>query len=374
MKFVADENIPRLSEAFGVLGEVTALPGRGIQAADLNQADCLLVRSVTRVDEALLAGSPVRFVASATIGEDHIDKDWLAEQGIGFASAPGCNADSAAEYVLTVILQLQRLHGNAWRGRSVGIIGCGNVGSRVRRKLTALGMHCIINDPPRQAAGIVDQYHSLDEVLACDFVSLHVPLVLSGEWPTYHLLAEEQLRSLRSGCVLINTSRGSAIDNQALNRLLAEEVRRVVLDVWEGEPSPMPELLQRVTIASPHIAGYSLEGRLRGTEMIHHAVCDFFGLDTDSWSPWSSLEPVSLEINREMGLSDAVLSCYDVMADDAKLRALLDVDVNQRGGEFDKLRKYYPLRREFASYEPLMGVTDTNLRDELLGIGFRLTD
>lgn len=377
MKIVADENIPAVTEAFAALGEVALVRGRGLEPAQVADADVLLVRSVTRVDERLLAGSKVRFVGSATIGFDHVDRDWLAAHGIGFATAPGSNATSAAEYVVSVLMVLSQQQGFRLAGRSVGIIGCGNVGSRVKSRLSALGMTCRVNDPPLHAAGVAGEYVSLEEVLACDIVTVHVPLETGGAHPTRHLIDAEALARLRPGAILLNTSRGAVADNAALLEVLRRrDDLTVVLDVWEGEPSISVDLLKQVALGTPHIAGYSLDGKLRGTEMICRAACDFLGVpaDWDARRVLPSVAPVDIsplaDADPETLARAAVLGCYDVRVDDEHLRRLLELDVEERPVYFDRLRKHYPVRREFAA-TPLVRGTLTDAQQRVLtGLGF----
>jgi len=377
LHIVADENIPAVAAAFESLGEVALVNGRSMTAAQVADADVLLVRSVTRVDEHLLGGSGVRFVGSATIGFDHVDRHYLAARGIGFATAPGSNATSAAEYVVSALLVLAARQGRPLAGRSVGIIGCGNVGSRVRTRLSALGMHCCINDPPRQDAGVPDEYVDLATALGCDVVTLHVPLARDGVHPTFHLLDAAALEQLRPGSVVVNTARGAAIDNLALDTLLAQgDDLDVVLDVWEGEPEIRLPLLERVAIGTPHIAGYSLDGKLRGTEMIHAAACAFLDRPP-AWQAGSVLPGAAvldLRAAPDAGLEEllraAVCSCYDIEADDARLRVLFDLGAAARPAYFDRLRKQYPVRREFAATTLRAGSLSDAQREVLAGLGF----
>lgn len=375
MKIIADENIPCAGEAFASLGDVELVRGRGLQAEQVKDADILLVRSVTRVDESLLAGSSVRFVGSATIGFDHVDRDYLRASGIGFATAPGSNATSAAEYVVSSLMVLAEQQGLALAGKTAGIIGCGNVGSRVRERLIALGMQCRVNDPPLQAAGVDDDFVDLATVLQSDIVTVHVPFTRSGAHPTYHLLDAQVFNQLRPGTVLINTSRGEVADNVALNDVLAvRDDLTVVLDVWEGEPSINLSLLEKVALGTPHIAGYSLDGKLRGTEMIYRAACEFLGAPVQ-WDARAVL-PADAMVRLPEGASDgallrvAVLGCYDVRADDRRLRRLSGLAADERPHYFDRLRKEYPVRREFAATR-LAGasIPDTE-REQLAGLGF----
>lgn len=374
MKIIADENIPCVEEAFASLGEVTLLPGRSMQPEQLRDADILLVRSVTAVGPELLQHSPVRFVGSATIGFDHVDRDWLRQHDIGFATAPGCNATSAAEYVVSALLVLAERKGFTLAGKSVGIIGCGNVGSRVREKLAALGMRCVVNDPPLQAQGGHDDFVSLDNVLQADVITVHVPYTRDGKYPTHHLFDAVLLRKLQPGALFINTSRGAVTDNRALDAMLAErDDLSVVLDVWEGEPAINTSLLQRVDLGTPHIAGYSLDGKLRGTEMIYLSASDWFG-QPGHWQVADYLPAGSVVEFSESGvtamLRAAIFSVYDIRADDARLRAMLALPPGEQPAYFDRLRKEYPARREFSATSVLLTETDGECEQMLRGLGF----
>jgi len=375
MKIIADENIPCVQQAFASLGEVSLLPGRDMQAEQVRDADILLVRSVTRVDAALLEGSSVRFVGSATIGFDHVDRDYLQQQGIGFATAPGSNATSAAEYVVSALMVLSARQGFELAGKTVGIIGCGNVGSRVRQKLSALGMQCRANDPPLQAGGDHDDFVSLDEVLQADIVTVHVPLTKTSRYPTFHLVNETFLERLKPGAIFINTSRGAVADNRALEALLASrDDLSVVLDVWEDEPSISASLLRQVDLGTPHIAGYSYDGKLRGTEMIYRAASEYFAQPV-VWHAADELPPVAtIDMrSRETGnalVSAMVLGAYDVRQDDARLRATLALSAAERTSAFDRLRKDYPVRREFTESTVLLDEPAGAAGTLLSGLGF----
>ena len=379
MKIIADENIPCVEQAFASLGDVSLVSGRGMQPEQVRDADILLVRSVTRVDASLLEGSSVRFVASATIGFDHVDRDYLQQQKIGFATAPGSNATSAAEYVVSVLMVLSEQRGFELAGKTVGIIGCGNVGSRVRQKLSALGMNCRVNDPPLQAGGGHDDFVSLNEVLQADIVTVHVPLTTNGPHPTFHLVNELFLDSLKPAAIFINTSRGAVADNRALDALLARRNElSVVLDVWEDEPAISASLLQQVDLGTPHIAGYSYDGKLRGTEMIYRAACDYFAQSVQ-WHAADELQRVACTDmqSREAGSAlavarAAVLGAYDVRQDDARLRATLSLPAAERASAFDRLRKDYPVRREFTESTVLLDEPAGELGELLSGLGFKV--
>ena len=377
MKIIADENIPGVEKAFASLGEVELLPGRGMRAEQVRDADILLVRSVTRVDEHLLAGSNTCFVGSATIGFDHIDRDYLQSRNIGFSSAPGSNAISAAEYVISALMVLAGQSGTVLNGKTAGIIGCGNVGSRVQERLAALGVQCLVNDPPLKVQGGHEDYVELDALLQADIISVHVPLVSDGDYPTHHLLGGALFEQLKPGAILVNTSRGAVADNQALDDVLGRRSDlSVVLDVWEGEPEISMSLLEKVTLATPHIAGYSLDGKLRGTEMIYNAACKYFQRPLE-WNAVDEL-PVVKPIDSSNFLANdvsgnirkAVLGCYDVREDDARLRAILSLPPEDRPAYFDRLRKEYPIRREFQTQKITGADMDESTQTALRGLGF----
>ena len=351
MHIVADENIPSVEEAFCSLGEVSTCNGRQLSRADVGDADVLLVRSVTRVDEALLAGSPVRFVASATAGLNHVDLDYLARANIGFANAPGSNAISAAEYVIAAICYWARHEGRSLEGLTVGIIGLGNVGSRVRQRCERLGMRCLANDPPlaeRGHAGLT----TLEAVLDCDVVTCHVPLEVEGRYPTRQLLNRQALARLRPGALLINASRGEVVDEGALLRRMREQGDiSVVLDVWEHEPAIDVEMLRHCLLGTAHIAGYSTDAKVRGTEMIYQACCRFFG-KPPAWSMNDVDFPVARrDVELRVGgpeVCASVLDAYDIEADSRRLGRLLSDPKLEPAYWFDHLRKHYPIRREFT--------------------------
>ncbi|AND70251.1 4-phosphoerythronate dehydrogenase [Dyella thiooxydans] len=359
MKILVDENMPLARELFASFGEVLARPGRSLTADDVHDADVLLVRSVTRVDEALLAGSRVRFVGTATIGTDHVDLDWLRAQGIAFASAPGCNAMSVVDYVSSALLELADRHDFALAGRRAGIVGLGNVGSRLQRRLQALGLEVLACDPPLADAGhtgLVD----MDAIAGCDIVSFHTPLLRHGAHPSFHLADAALLARLKPGAILLNTSRGAVVDNAALlSALERRDDLHVVLDVWEGEPLVDRRLAARVELATPHIAGYSYDGKLRGTWMLYEALCAF--LDQPPTMTLASLVPDSAR--RVLDLAqlaprralDLVYATYRITDDDTAFRATLDQTDDIRAAAFDRLRKQYPLRREFATVEIVHG-------------------
>lgn len=377
MKIVADENIPLVMEFFSRLGEVRCLPGRALGPADVRDADALIVRSVTRVNESLLGASKVKFVGTCTIGVDHLDQAYLDAHNIRWSSAPGCNANSVVEYVYAALAHLDI----NWLPVKFGIIGCGNVGGLLYKRLKAQGVHVCCYDPNLTATQNPD-LTSLENVLACDVISMHTPLVMDGPHPSFHLLSHKELAQLKTGAVLINAGRGAVIDNQALLDVLCTRTDlRVVLDVWEPEPGISLELLDKVLLGSPHIAGYSYDGKLNGTELVYQAFCKH--IDATPKASLTALVP-PLE-NNQLRVDDEsksvfniaqslIKQVYDIVADDARLR---EVARKALAGEikvgegFDNLRKHYPKRREFHNYQVhLESVSDAD-KQWLQVLGFR---
>ncbi|WP_043307489.1 4-phosphoerythronate dehydrogenase PdxB [Pseudomonas sp. ML96] len=349
MQIVADENIPLLDEFFASFGAISRHPGRAIDRAALGDAEVLLVRSVTRVDRALLEGSKVRFVGTCTIGTDHLDLDYFAEAGIAWSSAPGCNARGVVDYVLGCLLALAETTGRKLPELTYGVVGAGQVGGRLVEVLRGLGWNLLVCDPPRQAAEGGDFVDLATILRECDAISLHTPL----DAGTRHLLGAEQLRQLKPGAWLINAARGPIVDNAALKaHLQGGADLQVALDVWEGEPLADPELAALCRLATPHIAGYSLDGKLRGTAQIYQAYCKAMGLDEqvqlDDLLPPSWLGELLLHEDADIGWALATLcrAVYDPRRDDADFRRSLVGDAAQRKAAFDALRKHYPYRRE----------------------------
>lgn len=370
MKILVDENMPYAVELFSRLGNVQAVPGRPIPQDALNDADALMVRSVTKVNESLLAGKPVKFVGTATAGTDHVDDAWLQQQGIGFSAAPGCNAIAVVEYVFSSLLILAQRDGFQLRDKTVGIIGVGNVGSRLNARLRALGIRTLLCDPPRADRGDEESFSSLDKLVAeADILTFHTPLNMSGPYSTHHLVDADLLARLPADRILINACRGEVVDNAALlDALNGPKKLTAVLDVWEPEPDLSLALLDKVAIGTAHIAGYSLEGKARGTTQVFEAFSQFIGqpqkVPLDELLPAPEFPVVSFsgELN-EARLLRLIHLVYDVRRDDAPLRR-----VAGKAGEFDKLRKFYEERREWSS---LKVICDNPATVELLNkLGF----
>ena len=353
MRIVADENIPLLDAFFFGFGDIHRYPGRTLDRAAVAHADILLVRSVTRVTRELLEGTPVRFVGTCTIGTDHLDLDYFHQAGIQWSSAPGCNARGVVDYVLGSLLTLAEIEGVELASRTYGIVGAGQVGGRLIKVLRGLGWNVLVCDPPRQAAEGGD-YVSLDEIVArCDVISLHTPLNKTGDLPTWHLFDRARLQQLKHGAWLINAARGPIVDNSALREVLLErEDLQAVLDVWEKEPVVDVELAELCVIGTPHIAGYSLDGRQRGTAQIYQALCAHLGQPATIEladllpRPWLANVTLDAATDPAWALNMLCRGVYDPRRDDADFRRSLVGDVNSQRLAFDALRKHYPPRRE----------------------------
>ncbi|MEQ6887896.1 4-phosphoerythronate dehydrogenase PdxB [Halomonas sp. CS7] len=388
MKIVVDANVPAAEACFGALGEVVRVPGREIVPATLASADALVVRSITRVDAALIdeakaMGSPLRFVGTCTIGTDHVDQQALADQDIAFASAPGCNAEAVVDYVLASLSTLAERHDFRLAERRVGIVGVGNVGGRLLGRLTAMGIDCLACDPPRVEAESIEAegltgFYDLDTLIdECDVLCLHTPLVSEGPHVTHHLLDAQRLAALAPGTLLLNAGRGDCVDGRALRQRLAGQGDiTAVLDVWEHEPAIDAALADLAEIATPHIAGYSLDGKLRGTHHIYRALAHHVGLPARLTMDDLAPAPPVARLALEAGLSpeEALRLCLRAVYDSRRDHDSLHREARRQGMAkgFDGCRARYPLRREVASLEVALGEGARELRPLLAGAGFRI--
>ncbi|MGH1348264.1 MAG: 4-phosphoerythronate dehydrogenase [Nannocystales bacterium] len=344
-RVVADDAIPHLADAFS---DPVRVRGAEITKAHLLAADALVVRSVTRVDADLLQGTNVRFVGSATAGIDHVDVPALRAAGITFAHAPGCNARAVVEYVLAATLGHSELRG------PVGVVGFGQIGRRLVTALRRLGFEVWVCDPPRAEANAdPEAFLSLDALLErCNTLSFHVPRVRDGAHKTKHLLDAEGLRRVRPDALVLNTSRGDVLDNAALHAWLDAGRGEAVLDVWEGEPNLRWPLLShpRVRLATPHIAGYTAEGKARGTAMIHAAFCRTFGLAPTFDA--SAVLPAPRPLAADADAASVLGVVHSLHSTDAEMRARLQPRGHERAAVFENLRRNYSFRRELSAYEP----------------------
>lgn len=373
MKIVADDKIPYLQGVLEPYAEIAYLPGNRISRNDLLNADALLIRTRTKCTESLLGNTPVKFIGTATIGFDHIDIALCSRNNIAWTNAPGCNSSSVQQYITAALLKLEKDHHFILKDKTLGIIGAGNVGSKVERVANALGMKVMINDPPRARREGPAGFSDLGTLLLeSDILTLHVPLNIVGEDQTYHLFNDENFAKLRKGTWFINSSRGEVAETAALKKALnTGKLAGAILDVWENEPDIDQELMSSAYLATPHIAGYSTDGKANGTAMIINSLCKHFGLPLHNWYPDTVPEPAFPDIAIDCsGRSDsdiireAVVHSYDISLDDRNLRNSPSTFEIQRGD--------YRLRREFHAFTVRLKESSENVKRILKEIGFQI--
>jgi erythronate-4-phosphate dehydrogenase len=372
LKIIADDKIPFLRGVLEPYAEIVYLPGSRISRHDLLNADALLIRTRTKCTESLLKNTPVKFIGTATIGFDHIDIAWCNKKNIKWINSPGCNSSSVQQYFTAALLKLEKDHHFILKNKTLGIIGAGNVGSKVEMSARALGMNIMLNDPPRARKEGRKGFTDLETLLKeSDIITLHVPLNIVGDDQTYHLFDDENFLKLRKGVWFINSSRGEVVDTAALKKALNTGILAgAILDVWENEPDFDLELMSSAYLATPHIAGYSTDGKANGTAMVVNALCRYFDLPLREWYPDNVPEPASPYIRIDCnGKSDsdilmtAVVHTYDIAEDDGNLR--------RSSSDFEKQRGDYRLRREFSAYTVELTGGTAKVRETLKKLGFR---
>ena len=374
MKIVCDNKIPFLRGVLEPFADVVYLPGKETTPEVVKDADALITRTRTICNEALLSGSQVQAIATATIGFDHIDTAWCDAHGIFWENAPGCNSGSVKQYIASVLVTLAKRYGFDLAEKTLGVVGVGNVGRKVASVARALGMKVLLNDPPRARKEGPEAFVGLDEICAqSDIITVHVPLSKTGEDATWHLFDSARLASLRPDQILINSSRGPVVDNAALKAVLQQGgLKAAVLDVWEGEPNLDPELVDLLTLTTPHIAGYSADGKANGTTAAVRSVARTLGLPLTMWSAEGIPAPLqALDFTVDAAgkslqdvLTEAILHTYDVSEDSERLRADLSL--------FEKLRGDYPVRREFPAFTLHLQDGTPEMADRLSEIGFNV--
>ncbi|NOY75470.1 MAG: 4-phosphoerythronate dehydrogenase PdxB [Kiritimatiellaeota bacterium] len=377
MKIVIDDKIPFIRGAFEQVADVAYIPDAKIAPADVADADALIVRTRTKCAATLLDGSNVKFIATATIGYDHIDSAYCENSGITWTSAPGCNSFSVQQYIASALLRIAESEGIKLAGKTLGVVGVGNVGTKVAKLAEIIGMRVLLNDPPRKSRGerpeTDDSFVPLDRIRKeADFITFHVPMIKDGHLKTFHMADAEFLSGMKGNAWLINSSRGPVVDNQTLKKALeSAEIAGAVLDVWENEPDIDTELLNLARFATPHIAGYSADGKANGAMMSVRAVSHFFDFGLDDWSPSNIPLPDNRAIDLDcdgMEFEDisraAILATYDIAEDDARLRS--------EPASFERLRGDYPLRREPPAYLARLKNDSANFAEKLSELRFDL--
>ncbi|MFN8257428.1 MAG: 4-phosphoerythronate dehydrogenase PdxB [Bacteroidales bacterium] len=370
MRIVADDKIPFLRGVLEPFAEIEYYPGHLISSQTVKNADALIIRTRTNCNAELLNGSKVKFIATATIGFDHIDTTCCNSAGIKWTNAPGCNSGSVMQYIASAIMVLSQKYNFRLAGKTLGVVGHGNVGSKVAKMAKTLGMNVLINDPPLQRRGLLENAVSLNEIIEkADIISFHVPLNMGGQDNTFHLAGKDFFKQIKPGKIILNSSRGEIVDETFLKQgLYGKKIKSAVLDVWNNEPEIDRELLNLVDFATPHIAGYSLDGKSNGTAMSVQAVSRFFGLGLDNWFPEEIPEPENkiLKTDRkspaEEMVREIILQTYDIRNDDRMLKT--------NPAEFEKLRGNYPIRREFFNY--LVSADNDQIKEVFSLLGFKI--
>lgn len=373
MKIVIDNKIPYIKGALEPFAEVVYLPGSQTTKAVVHDADALITRTRTQCNSQLLAGSKVKYIATATIGFDHIDTDFCKRAGIAWTNAPGCNAESVNQYIASALVSWSMRRRKELAGLTIGIVGVGNVGSRVARTCEILGMKVLLNDPPRERLEGSEKFVALKTIQEqADIISFHVPLNLNGADKTYHLGNEAFFQQLKQKPLVINSCRGEVIDSDAIyDALEANDVSAYIADCWEHEPDINLELLNQTEYGTPHIAGYSKDGKANGTKMSVQAVSRFFNLGIDNWEPQNVEAPAHpiIELDGKQRreypiLAEAILSTYDIESDDEALKESPHL--------FESLRGNYPVRREFSNYTVKAKHIQEETLQKLKLLGFKI--
>lgn len=371
IKIIIDRKIPFIGGAFGQSADVVYLPGDKITAADVKDADAMIVRTRTRCDKALLKHSSVKFIATATIGYDHIDTDWCASAGIRWTNAPGCNSSSVEQYIVSTLLYMAEMQGFDPSDKCLGIVGAGNVGSKVAHAARALGFEVLLNDPPRAAVEGDGGFVSLDALLErSGIVSLHVPLNREGAYKTENMADTAFFEKIRRGAIFINTSRGEVVDEDSLREAIRKaRISDAVLDVYRNEPRVDRDLLGRLFLATPHIAGYSADGKANGTKMSVQAVSKYFGLGLDHWEPENVPAPEQRELFVDAAEEDVLSVVGGVYAQTYSVHEDHDRFMDDPAA-FESLRGNYRLRREPSAYSVRVFNDDGRYRQIFEGLGF----
>lgn len=373
MKIIIDDKIPYIKGALESFAEVIYLAGNKTTPEIVKDADAIITRTRTVCNEKLLAGSKVKFIATATIGYDHIDTDYCDRVGITWTNAPGCNSKSVEQYIASALMALAEKKNFSLTGKTIGIVGVGNVGSKVARLCEIFGMKVLLNDPPHARIEGGKGFVELDAIFEnADIITLHVPLNMDGIDKTYHLADDSFFSKTKKHPIIINSCRGEVTDTQSLKSALKSgQISGAVIDCWENEPELDRELPGLVDLATPHIAGYSKDGKANGTSMSIRALSKFFGLGINNWKCSGVEVPESIEIfidgtgkTTQQVLAEAIFATYDIREDDKRLRASVET--------FEKQRGDYPVRREFPTFNIICKINNIKTINKLKHLGFKL--
>lgn len=372
IRIIADSYIPFIKNVLEPFARIEYIPGEEIKNQDLKNIDALIIRTRTKCDTGLLKGTGIRFIASATIGTDHIDLDYCSENNIVVENAPGCNSASVCQYIMSSLITIAKNHNLSLRNKTIGIVGHGNVGSKVAHFAKILGMNVLLNDPPKQLKKSETDYVSLDEILNnADIISLHVPLTRLGQHKTFKMVDIDFISKMSPNQVLINSSRGGVVDEDILkSALLSGKIRSTVLDVWENEPNIDSELLDITELGTPHIAGYSVDGKANGSAIVINLINDYFNFGLINWYPEdlqvpenSIIHPETSNKTDEAILHDALLNTYDILTNSNTLK--------NDPSKFELLRYKHPVRREYQNFKVNTSNLSGTLIKQFKNLGFK---
>jgi len=373
IRIIADSHIPMLRNILDQYSNIQYIPGEEIKNQDLTDIDALIIRTRTKCNRDLLINSGIRFITSATIGTDHIDMDYCQNNGISVRNAPGCNSASVCQYVMSALMGLSIIHGFSIKEKTLAVVGFGNVGTRVANFAKVLGMNVLVNDPPKEKLDSENLYLSLKDIIRnADIISLHVPLTKSGEHKTHNLVNQQFLSEMSANQILINTSRGGVVDQEALKKsLLNRKIAGAVLDVWKNEPDIDLKLLDLVDYGTAHIAGYSIDGKANGSAMAVNHINRYFNFGMEEWYPGNLPMPESTIISPQVIgktdeeiLKEIILKTYDIQANDTDLR--------KHPERFESFRYNHPLRREYPVFSVNAETLSEALKQQLKSLGFKL--
>lgn len=375
MKIIADSNILFVEDAFGKFGELCLYKTKIDDKDILKDADVLLCRSTMKIDRGLLEGTGIKFVATATSGTEHFDTDYLKHRNIKYADAKGSNSNSVAEYVTAALLNLAVKNSFSLKGKSIGIVGYGCVGKIVEKKAQALGLSAFVNDPPLEDAGEAGNFYPIEKILSCDIITLHVPLTFQGEYRTKNLIGHEAFKRMSKQTIFINASRGPVVDEDALCEFLKlNSPKYAVIDVWNNEPGINTGLLDYIDIATPHIAGHSLDGKALGTAMIYDEFCRHFNLN-DKWDynkllPEPEVKEIEMDEKKsfEEAMNEIVKKVYDIQNDDLLMREIKNEA--SAPSHFSRMRSNYKIRREF--FNTAVACKNEEYSNRIKKLGFKL--
>jgi len=371
---IIDDAVPYAKAIFSHLGKVITLPGKSINAQTVKKADALIVRSRTQVNKQLLDGSTISFVGSTVVGLDHVDQEYLKNNHIHFYSAQGCNANSVAEYIITTLFELAEKLDFNLTDKTLGIIGVGNVGQKVYNKAKLLGITCLLNDPPRleKEPGLVtsDNYVDLDQCLTADIITVHTPLTRNGKHPSYDLISTKKLKQIKAHQILINAARGGVINEQAW---VSTPTKANIIDCWENEPEINESLYQSAFLATPHIAGHSLEAKVAGSTMVYQELCKTWNITAqDNWVKELPAKPEPIKVSQthsiQKALNEIFNKTHDINKDDAAIRTN---NISELHNKYEKYRRNFPIYREWSQHR-ILKTNNPKLNNLLILLGFKI--